>query len=229
VLSPHFLSTGLAESTLKCDRTDPRGASTSHDFKEFETRMGNYDTEMKFAPCIVVSLSNIFFDYDTEMDVDDYESIKFSLKLLSNAEAHRLKEEAMDEDSSSRDNVDDLESRVVVSRRSRRGESLFATKGVKMYSGGNRSSEVRKKKKNRAKEKVGVKENERTSRMDSKIYTDVSMEVSSSADRATPVKAEFASGMATVTTNINYCILNTISLTIFTLLLCVCLLISPNY
>jgi hypothetical protein len=222
------LSIGLAESALKCDKTDPRGASTSHDFKEFETRMGNYDTEMKFAPCIVVSLSNIFCDYDTETDVDDYESIKFSLKLLSNADVHRLKEEAMDEDSSSRDNIDDLESKAVVSRSSRRDESLFTTKGVKVYSGGNRSSEVRKKKKNRAKEKVGLKENEYTNQMDSKMYTDVSMEVSSSADRATPVKAEFASGMSTVTTNTNCCILNTVSLTIFTLLLCVCLFISPN-
>jgi hypothetical protein len=205
------LPTGLGESALECDRTDPCGASTSHDFKEFEKRIGNVDTEMKFSPCIVVSLSNIFFDYDNEMDVDDFESIKFSLKLLSNAEMHRLKEEAMDEDSSSRDNMDDFERRAVVSRSSRPDESFFTTKGEKMYSGDNRSSEGRKKKKNQAKEKGTLKENECTSLMD----TDVSMEVSSSADRATPIKAEFASGMSTVMTNINYCILNIISLIIF--------------
>jgi hypothetical protein len=202
VLSLHFLSAGLAESALKCDRTDPFGASTSHDFREFEARMGD-DTEVKLAPCIVVSLSHNFFDYDNEMDVDDYESIRFSLKLLSNTDMHRLKEEAMDEDSSSRDNMDELESRVIVSRSSRPDESLFLTKGVKIYSGDNRSSEVRKKK-YKAKGKDTSKGNEYTSLMDTKMYTDVSMEVSSSADRATPVKAEFSSGMSTVKTIINY-------------------------
>lgn len=207
----HFLSAGLAESALKCDRIDPCGASTSHDFKEFETRMGDNDTEMKLAPCSVVSLSKIFFDHDNEMDVDDCESIKFTLKLLSNADMHRLKEEAMDEDSSSRDNMDDLESGVVVSRSSQPDESLFMTKGVKIYSGVNRSSEIRKKKRKKAKEKDKLKENEYTSLMDMKMY----MDVSGSADIGTPVKAEFASGMFSATTSINYCILNISSLCIF--------------
>jgi hypothetical protein len=118
------LSTGLAESSLKCDRIDPCVASTSHDFKGFETRMGDNNTEMKVASCSVVSLSKISFDHDNEMDVDDCESIKFTLKLLSNADMHRLKEEAMDEDSSSRGNADDLESGLVVSRRSQPDEIL---------------------------------------------------------------------------------------------------------
>lgn len=224
-----FLSAGLAESALKCDRLDPCGASTSHDFKEFETRMGDNDTEMKFAPCSVISLSKIFFDDDNEMDVDDCESIKFTLKLLSNADMLRLKEEAMDEDSSSRDNMDDLESGVVVGRSSQSDESLFMTKGVKVYAGDNRSTEVRKKKRKRAKEKDKLKENESTSLMDMKMYMDVSTEVSSSADITAPIKAEFASGMFSVTTNINYCIFNIICIIIFVLLPCVYLHISPNF
>jgi hypothetical protein len=212
------LSAGLAESSLNCDRIDPCGASTSHDFKEFETRMGDNDTEMKAAPCSVVSLSKISFDHDNDMHVDDCESIKFTLKLLSNADIHRLKEEAMDEDSSSRDNADDLESGVVVSRSSQPDESLFITKGVKRYSGVNRSSEIRKKKRKKAKGKDKSKENEHTSLMDMKMYMDVSTEVSGSADIGTPGKAEFATGMFSATTSINYCILNIISIIIFALL-----------
>ncbi|XP_023728039.1 uncharacterized protein LOC111875758 isoform X2 [Cryptotermes secundus] len=184
---------GLAESALKCDKIDPCGASTSHDFKEFETRMGANDSELKLAPCSVVSLSQIFFDHDNEMDVDDCESIKFTLKLLSNADMYRLKEEAMDEDSSSRDNVDDLESGIVVGRSSQPHEGSFMTKGVKIYSGVNRSSEIRKKKRKKAKEKDKLKENEYTSLVDMKMYVDVS----GSADIGTTVKAEFASGVGT--------------------------------
>jgi hypothetical protein len=207
------LPAGLAESALKCDRIDPCGASTSHDFKELETRVADNDTEMKLASYSIVS-SKIFSDDHTEMGVDDCENIKFSLKLLSNADMHRLKEEAMDEeDSASRDNMDVLESGVVVSRSSR------PTRGTKIESGDNRSTEVRKKTRKKAKEKDELKENEFTSLMDMKMHRDLSMEVSSSADIAAAVKTEFATGMFTVKTNIDYCVLNIMSITIFPFLL----------
>jgi len=134
------------------------------------------------------------------MDVDECEGLKFSLKLISGTDMLKVKEEVMDEDSSSRDNIYDMGNGEEVIRSRQLSEQLKRKEG-KIDCGDGRGSETRKKRKKKAKEKDELlKEEEVTNMMDTveddtKLLSDMSLEVSSSADVTTPVKAESGSGM----------------------------------
>jgi hypothetical protein len=194
----HFFPTGVAESALKYGRKDPCGASTSQDFEELEISMEDNDMERKLTSYSTGSSSKVFIDYDNEMNIDDCDGIKFSLKLLSNADVLRVKEEAMDEDSSSRD-IDILGTGGEVNI-SQLSDDLIKIKEENIIgSGDDRGSEARKKKRKKAKEKYEElqEKDEVASLIDTnaKMLRDVSVEVSSSADVAAPLKADSGSGM----------------------------------
>jgi hypothetical protein len=207
----YFFPTGYVESALECMKRDPYGASTSHDFENLGTGFGDDDTEMKLDSYSSDISSEIFIDYDA-MDADDCESIKYSLKLISNADVPRLNEEEMKEEVSNRNDAYSVRSVRRVSRGNRASKNLVKTKqDDKIVSGDASSSETRKRRK-KVKEKevqggAGV-----ISMQDTKPQTDVSMESSGCADTAT-FKGDPVSGLFTpLIKQRNYCIVKIIGI-----------------
>jgi hypothetical protein len=150
------------------------------------------DPERKLASYSFGYSSKVFVDYGEEMTV---ESIRFSLKLLSDADMLRLKEEAMDEDSSSRDNG------IVMGISQLSDKSMKTKEKSKIDAGDDRGSEAKKKKRKKVKEKYeelqkedGVAKLMDTSVDNAKILRDVSVDVSHSPYAATHVKADSGSG-----------------------------------
>ncbi|XP_021918907.1 uncharacterized protein LOC110829490 isoform X2 [Zootermopsis nevadensis] len=198
---------GLAESALKCGRKDPYGASTSQDFEELEISMEDNDMERKLTSYSTGSSSKVFIDCDNEMNVDDCEGMKFSLKLISDADDIRIKDEPMDEDSSSRD-TDIMGSGGEVNRRSQLSHSFMKTKEEnKIGSGDDRGSEARKKRRKKAKKKYKElqEEDEVASLTDtnSKMLREMSVDVSSSAHVAVPLKTDSVSGVFTASEEVS--------------------------
>jgi hypothetical protein len=158
------------------------------------------DPERKLASYSFGYSSKVFVDYGEEMTV---ESIRFSLKLLSDADMLRLKEEAMDEDSSSRDNGIITGTGGEVNRISQLSDKSMKTKEKsKIDAGDDRGSEAKKKKRKKVKEKYeelqkedGVAKLMDTSVDNTKILRDMSVDVSHSPYAATHVKADSGSGM----------------------------------
>jgi hypothetical protein len=201
--------TGHVESALECVKRDPYGASTSQDFEDLETGFGDDDTEMKMASYSSGTSSEIFIDYDA-MDADDCESIKYSLKLISNVDVPRTREEGMHEEISSSNNADGVENVGRVSRRNRPSKNLMKTKQEdKIFSGEGMGSETRKKRKKFKEEEV--QGGDVCGLQDTKPQMDMSVEVSGAADIASPVKADSVSGLFTPLEKCrNCCILNII-------------------
>ena len=197
------LPTGHVESALECVKQDPYGASTSHDFEDLEAGFGDDDVEIKLASCKSGTSSEIFIDYDA-MDADDCESIKYSLKLISNVDVSRTREEGLPEEISSSNNADGVGNVGRTSKRNRRSKNLLKTKQEdKIFSG-----ETRKKRKKFKEEEVQA--GDVCSLQDTNRQMDMSMEVSGAAD-FTPVKADSVSGLFTPSVKCrNYCILNII-------------------
>lgn len=184
---------------MKCGRKDPYGASTSQDFEELEISMEDNDMERKLTSYSTGSSSKVFIDCDNEMNVDDCEGMKFSLKLISDADDIRIKDEPMDEDSSSRD-TDIMGSGGEVNRRSQLSHSFMKTKEEnKIGSGDDRGSEARKKRRKKAKKKYKeLQEEDEVASLtytNSKMLREMSMDVSSSAHVAVPLKTDSVSGM----------------------------------
>jgi len=200
---------GHVESALEGVKRDPYGASTSHDFEGLEAGFGNDDMEIKLTTYGSGTSSEIFIDYDA-MDADDCESIKYSLKLISNVDVPRTREEGMHEEISSSDNADGVGNVGKTSRRNRRSKNLMKTKQEdKIFSGDGMGSETRKKKKKFKEEEVQA--GEVCSPQDTNPQMDMSMEVSGAADLATHVKADSVSGLFTPLVKCRkYCILNII-------------------
>lgn len=201
--------TGHVESTLECVKRDPYGASTSHDFEDLEAGFGDDDTKMKLASYRSGTSSEIFIDYDA-MDADDCESIKYSLKLISNVDVPRTTEEGMHEEISSSNNADGMGNVGKTSRRNRRSKNLMKMKQEdKIFSGDGTGSETRKKKKKFKEEDIQA--GDVCSLQDTNPQLDMSVEVSGAANLATPVKADSVSGLFTPLVKCrNYCILNII-------------------
>lgn len=201
--------TGHVESALECAKRDPYGASTSHDFEDLETGFEDDDTEMKLASYGSGTSSEIFIDYDA-MDADDCESIKYSLKLISNVDVPRTREEGMHEEISSSNNADGVRNVRKISRRNRRSKNLMKIKQEdKIFSGDGTGSETKKKRKKFKEEEVQA--GDVYSLQDVSAQMDMSLEVSGASDLATPVKADSVSGLFTRSVKCrNYCILNII-------------------
>lgn len=196
------------ESALECVKRDPYGASTSHEFEDLETGFGDDDTEMKLASYSSGTSSEIFIDYDA-MDADDCESIKYSLKLISNIDVPITREEGMHEEIPSSNNADGVRNVERISRHNRRSKNLIKTKQEdKIFSGDGTGSETRKKRKKFKEEEV---QGDVCSLQDTNLEMDMSMEVSGAADIVTPVKSDSVSGLFTSLVKCrNYCILNII-------------------
>jgi len=193
--------TGHVESFLECVKRDPYGASTSHDTEDLETGFGDDDIEMKLATYRSGTSSEIFIDYDA-MDADDCESIKYSLKLISNVP--RTREEGMHEEISSSNNADDVGNVGRISRRNRRSKNLKMKQQDNIFSGDGTGSESRKKRKKFKEEEVQA--GDVCSLQDTNPQMDMSMEVSGATDLATPVKADSVSCLFTPSVKCrNYC------------------------
>jgi hypothetical protein len=212
VLHLCFFPAGHVESALECVESDSYGASTSRDFEDLETGFG--DTEIKVASYSSGIPSEIFIDYDA-MDADDCESIKYSVKLISNADVPTVGEEGMHEDISGTNNADGVGNVRRVSRHNRPSKNLMKMKQEeKSFSGDRSGSETRKKRKKVKEEEVQGGDD--VGRLqDTKPQTDMSVEISGAADIATAIKADSVAGLFTLFVKCrNYCILNIISVII---------------
>jgi len=197
------------ESALECVKGDPYGASTSHDFEDLETGFGDDDTEIKLTSYRSGTSSEIFIDYDA-MDADDCESIKYSLKLISNVDVPRTGDEGMHEEISSSSNADGVGNVGKTSRRNRRSKNIMKMKQEgNIFSGDGTGSEARKKRKKFKEEEVQA--GDECSLQDISPQMDMSVEVSGAADLATLVKADSVSGLLSPSVKCrNHCTLNII-------------------
>ena len=187
--------TSHAESALDYAKRDPYGASTFHEIKDLETEFGDDDTEMKLASYRIGTSSEILIVYDA-MDADVCESIKYTLKLISNVDVLRTREEGMHEGMSSSNSADGVGNVGKICRPNRSSKNLMKFKqGNKILCGHGAGSETRKKRKNFKEEELqagGV-----FSLQDTNLQMDMSIEVSGAAHLATPVKAYSLSGLFT--------------------------------